>query len=108
MYSPQAPDLHEALQRTHSDGASHVILDGKLFAGDRLGEQSTSVKGHPIDAWYSGKGPSTASTTPSVRWRSNRSAVIATAAACAIGQKPLVATCGSQAHGPWLELTVPL
>jgi DDE superfamily endonuclease len=34
---------------------SHVIIDGKLFASDRLGEQTTSVKGQQIDAWYSGK-----------------------------------------------------
>jgi hypothetical protein len=32
-----------------------VILDGKLFATDRLSEQVTSVKGEEIDAWYSGK-----------------------------------------------------
>ena len=30
-------------------------MDGKLFASDRLGEQTTSVKGQQIDAWYSGK-----------------------------------------------------
>src|SRR5689334_6554931 len=29
-----APDLHEALQQAHDDGASYVILDGKLFASD--------------------------------------------------------------------------
>ena len=33
----------------------HVIMDGKLFTSDRLGEQTTSVKGQQIDAWYSGK-----------------------------------------------------
>src|SRR5262249_35221483 len=32
-----------------------VILDGKLFATDRLTETTTSVKGELIDAWYSGK-----------------------------------------------------
>jgi hypothetical protein len=32
-----------------------VILDGKLFATDRLAEQVTSVKGEEIDAWYSGR-----------------------------------------------------
>ncbi|WP_371504346.1 transposase family protein [Allokutzneria sp. NRRL B-24872] len=51
----QAPDLHEALQQSHNDDATHVILDGKLFASDRLGEQTISVKGRLIDAWYSGK-----------------------------------------------------
>jgi hypothetical protein len=55
VLASQAPDLHEALQQAHNDGASHVILDGKLFASDRLGEQTISVKGKLIDAWYSGK-----------------------------------------------------
>ena len=55
VLAAQAPDLHEALQRAKNEGASHLILDGKLFAGDRLGEQTTSVKGQRIDAWYSGK-----------------------------------------------------
>ena len=32
-----------------------MLLDGKLFATDRLSEQVTSVKGKEIDAWYSGK-----------------------------------------------------
>jgi hypothetical protein len=51
----QAPDLHEALKRVAEEGWSHVILDGKLFATDRLAETTTSVKGEQIDAWYSGK-----------------------------------------------------
>ncbi|MGW0436222.1 transposase family protein [Micromonospora sp. NPDC003197] len=51
----QAPDLHDALRRVADDGWSHVILDGKLFACDRLAETTTSVKGETIDAWYSGK-----------------------------------------------------
>jgi hypothetical protein len=51
----QAPDLHDALQRVADDGWSHVILDGKLFATDRLAETTSSVKGDLIDAWYSGK-----------------------------------------------------
>jgi DDE superfamily endonuclease len=55
VLAAQAPDPHEALHRAHNDGATHLILDGKLFAGDRLGEQTTSVKGTRIDAWYSGK-----------------------------------------------------
>ncbi len=55
VLAAQAPDLHEALQRAKDDSASHVILDGKLFASDRLGEQTTSVKGQQVDAWYSGK-----------------------------------------------------
>ena len=55
VLAAQAPDLHEALQQAKDDGATHVILDGKLFASDRLGEQTLSVKGKLIDAWYSGK-----------------------------------------------------
>jgi hypothetical protein len=55
VLAAQAPDLHESLQQAKDDGMSHVIMDGKLFAGDRLGEQTTSVKGQQIDAWYSGK-----------------------------------------------------
>jgi hypothetical protein len=37
------------------EGWSHVILDDKLFATDRLAETTTSVRGETIDAWYSGK-----------------------------------------------------
>jgi hypothetical protein len=51
----QAPDLHDVLRKAKQDGVTHLILDGKLFTADRLGEQTTSVKGEPIDAWYSGK-----------------------------------------------------
>lgn len=55
VLADRAPDLHEALRRAKADGATHVVLDGKLFAGDRLGEKTISVKGEQIDAWYSGK-----------------------------------------------------
>jgi len=55
VLAAQAPDLHAALQRVADEGWSHVILDGKLFATDRLAETTTSVKGETIDAWYSGK-----------------------------------------------------
>lgn len=55
VLAARVPDLHEALQRVAADGWSHVILDGKLFATDRLTETTTSVKGELIDAWYSGK-----------------------------------------------------
>jgi hypothetical protein len=51
----QVPDLHDALKRVADEGWSHVVLDGKLFATDRLTETTTSVKGDTIDAWYSGK-----------------------------------------------------
>ena len=36
VLTAQAPDLHEALARVADEGWSHVILDGKLFATDRL------------------------------------------------------------------------
>lgn len=55
VLADQAPDLHAALTRVAEDGWSHVILDGKLFATDRLAETTTSVKGETIHAWYSGK-----------------------------------------------------
>jgi hypothetical protein len=32
-----------------------VILDGKVFGGDRCAETVTSVKSEDIDVWYSGK-----------------------------------------------------
>ncbi len=51
----QAPDLHEALDRAQADGLAYVILDGTLIPIDRSAEQTVSVKGEPIDAWYSGK-----------------------------------------------------
>ena len=50
-----APDLHEVLEQAHNDELAYVILDGKLFAADRLAETTTSVKGARIDRWYSGK-----------------------------------------------------
>lgn len=55
VLAAHAPDLHVALQRAHDEGASHLNLDGKLFRGDRCAEQTVSVKGESIDAWYSGK-----------------------------------------------------
>lgn len=51
----QAPDLHQALQRAHDAGLSHLILDGKTVDCDRVHETKTSRKGKDIDAWYSGK-----------------------------------------------------
>jgi hypothetical protein len=55
VLSAQAPDLPEALERAMAEGAPYVILDGKVFAGDRCSEPATSVKGETIAAWYSGK-----------------------------------------------------
>ncbi len=51
----QAPDLHDALQRAKDNGDAYLILDGKNFSSDRLGEKTTSTKGTEIDLWYSGK-----------------------------------------------------
>ncbi|EWM15233.1 transposase family protein [Kutzneria sp. 744] len=55
VLAAQAPDLHDALQQAKDAGATHVILDGKVFSCDRYGEKTLSVKGEPIDLWYSGK-----------------------------------------------------
>jgi hypothetical protein len=51
----RAPDLHDALQRGHDEGWSHVVLDGKVVDTDRLRVKKLSTKGKTIDAWYSGK-----------------------------------------------------
>jgi hypothetical protein len=55
VLSAQAPDLPDALERAMAEGIPYVILDGKVFAGDRCSEPALSVKGQVIDAWYSGK-----------------------------------------------------
>ncbi|WP_127932553.1 HARBI1 family protein [Nonomuraea polychroma] len=55
VFAVQAPDLPEALERAQAEGLSHVILDGTLIPIDRCVEQAVSVKGKPIEAWYSGK-----------------------------------------------------
>lgn len=55
VLAAQAPDLHDALERAHTEGLTHLILDGKVFSADRYGEKTTSVKGEQIDLWYSGK-----------------------------------------------------
>lgn len=55
VLADQAPDLHQALQRAHDDGLPYLILDGTVIATDRCAEQTLSVKGKPIDLWYSGK-----------------------------------------------------
>jgi hypothetical protein len=55
VLSAQATGLPEALERAMADGVPYVILDGKVFAGDRCSRPATSVKGEQIDAWYSGK-----------------------------------------------------
>jgi hypothetical protein len=55
VLSAQAPGLAEALERALGEGVPYVILDGKVFAGDRCHETAVSVEGEEIDAWYSGK-----------------------------------------------------
>ncbi len=55
VLSAQAPGLAEALERALAEGVPYVILDGKVFDGDRCAETVTSVKGQEIDAWHSGK-----------------------------------------------------
>lgn len=55
VLAAQAPDLHDALRRATDEGMAYVITDGTLIPTDRCSEQTLSVKGEPIDAWYSGK-----------------------------------------------------
>jgi hypothetical protein len=55
VLAQQAPGLAEALERALAEGAAYVILDGKVFTGDRCHETATSVQGEEIDAWFSGK-----------------------------------------------------
>lgn len=51
----QAPDLHDTLRDAAAAGDPYVILDGKLFASDRLSEKTLNKHGREIDRWYSGK-----------------------------------------------------
>jgi DDE superfamily endonuclease len=55
VLAEQAPELHQVLERAHTEGWAYVILDGKVFSTDRYSEKTTSVKGDQIDLWYSGK-----------------------------------------------------
>ncbi|WP_406311874.1 transposase [Streptosporangium sp. NBC_01639] len=55
VLADQAPDLHQALRRAVDEGLTHLILDGTVIATDRCAEKTISVKGEPIDLWYSGK-----------------------------------------------------
>ena len=54
MLAAHARTWH-ALRQTKTDGVAYVILDGKLFCCDGLGEKATSVKGTTFDRWYSGE-----------------------------------------------------
>jgi hypothetical protein len=55
VLAAQAPSLREALERAAAEGMAYVILDGKIFEIDRVGEKTMSVKDEVIDLWYSGK-----------------------------------------------------
>lgn len=55
VLAAQAPSLREALERAAADGMAYVILDGKIFATDRVDDKTISVKNEVIDRWYSGK-----------------------------------------------------
>ncbi|GAA2436673.1 IS5-like element IS470 family transposase [Actinomadura vinacea] len=55
VLAAQAPDLHQALWQAKDQGAAHLVLDGTLIVSDRCSEQTMSVKGRPVDLWYSGK-----------------------------------------------------
>ena len=55
VLAAQAPDLHTALERARAEKLSHLILDGKTVACDRVRETRLSRKGKEIDTWYSGK-----------------------------------------------------
>ena len=51
----QAPDLRQALERASEESLPHVILDGTVIPADRCRQKTLSVRGEPIDLWYSGK-----------------------------------------------------
>jgi hypothetical protein len=55
VLAAQAPELTEALARVRDEGWAYVILDGTIVAADRDAATTMSVKGKPIDLWYSGK-----------------------------------------------------
>ncbi|MFJ7063001.1 transposase family protein [Streptomyces microflavus] len=51
VLAAQAPDLHEVLDRCHTAGMSHVILDGMLVESDRL----AGTRDNGNDLWFSQK-----------------------------------------------------
>jgi hypothetical protein len=55
VLAAKAPDLHTALERAQDQDLAYLILDGKVFATDRLRESALNRKGETVDAWYSGK-----------------------------------------------------
>lgn len=55
VLSAEAPELPDALARAMAEGMAFVILDGKVIPAGRCREKTASVKGEPVDLWYSGK-----------------------------------------------------
>lgn len=55
VLAAQAPDMHQALRQVAEQGWAYVVLDGSLIESDRCAGTTISVKGQPIDVWYSGK-----------------------------------------------------
>jgi DDE superfamily endonuclease len=55
VLADEAPELPQALARALAEGVAFVILDGKVIPADRCKEKTVSVKGEPVDLWYSGK-----------------------------------------------------
>jgi hypothetical protein len=55
VLADEAPNLRQALERASEEGLPHVILDGTIILADRCREKTASVRGEPIDRWYSGK-----------------------------------------------------
>jgi acetylglutamate kinase len=55
VLAAEAPELPGALARARGEGVPFVILDGKAVPAGRCREKTTSIKGEPVDLWYSGK-----------------------------------------------------
>ncbi|WP_344621335.1 transposase family protein, partial [Actinosynnema pretiosum] len=56
VLADQTPELPAALAHAKKHGATHVVLDGKVFRTDRYhGETSLNRHKRVIDSWYSGK-----------------------------------------------------
>jgi hypothetical protein len=49
VLAAQAPELRDALERAWREGLSHLVLDGTLFATDRVRGTVVSRKGKEID-----------------------------------------------------------
>ncbi|WP_253849043.1 transposase family protein [Actinosynnema pretiosum] len=56
VLADQTPELPAALAHAKKHGATHVVLDGKVFRTDRYHGKTGRNRHHRvIDAWYSGK-----------------------------------------------------